>query len=130
MVNTLTTIRTDVKAALDLAGLKATEYVNENIVPPVCVVVPANPYITMPEGQNPFGQYSVGIHVLVIGGKGTNKTAASQIDSLLCTVIDTLEEDWDITEVTAPQEMSLKGIAYIGAVVTLETNTKIEKEVI
>lgn len=130
MVNTLTSMREDVKADLEAVGLKAVEYVQENIVPPVCVVVPANPYITTPEG-NAFGsQYSVGMHVLVIGAKGTNKTAATKIDSMVVEVVNALDDDWDITEVTAPQEMTLKGTPYIGAVVTLETNTKLEKEVI
>lgn len=129
-MNTLTSLRSDVKDALLAADLKAVEYVNETVIPPVCVVVPANPYITTPEGQNPFGHYAVTLHVLVIGGKGTSKTAATQIDSMVVNVVDTLDEDWDVTEVSAPSEMSLKGITYIGAVVTLATNTKFEKEVI
>ena len=128
-MNTLTSMREDVKAALEAEDLKAVEYVQENIVPPVCVVVPANPYVTTPDGNTFGNQYSVGMHVLVIGAKGTNKTAATKIDSMLTDVINALD-DWDITEVTAPQEMTLKGVSYIGAVVTLETNTKLEKEVI
>ena len=129
-MNTLTSMREDVVNALKAEDLKAVEYVQENIVPPVCVVVPANPYITTPDGNTFGNQYSVGMHVLVIGAKGTNKTAATKIDSMVVDVVNALDDDWDITEVTAPQEMTLKGISYIGAVVTLETNTKLEKEVI
>lgn len=130
VLNTLTSLRTDVKNALTANGIKAVEYVQENLVPPVCVVIPASPYITTPEGQNPFGHYSVGIHVLVIGGKATNKTAAENIDSAIVNVLDALDDEWDVTEVTQPMEMTLKNVQYIGAAVTLETNTKIIKEVI
>lgn len=130
MVNALTTLRTDVKEVLEDAGLKAAEYVNEAVVPPVCVVVPASPYITTPEGENPFGYpYTVVLNVLVIGGKGTNKTAATNIDSMIVNVVDTLDEDWDVTEVTAPMEMTLNNGTYLGAVVTLEITTSITKEV-
>lgn len=129
-MNTLTSIREEVKDALKEEGYNAAEYVAENIVPPVCIVVPSDSYITTPVGQNPFGHYSVTLQVLLIGGKGTNKTAAEKIDSMIIGVVDTLDEQWDVTEVTAPQNMNLKGINYIGAVVTLVVNTKLTKEVI
>jgi len=128
-VNTLTDLREQVKDTLTAEGIKAVDYVQENIIPPVCVVVPANPYITLPEGNSFATNYSVGLHVLIIGGRGTNKTAATQIDSMIVNVIDALDDDWDITEVSAPQEMTLKGTSYMGAVVTLETNTDVRKEV-
>ena len=129
MVNPLTSIREEIKDVLTAAGIKAAEYVQENIVPPVAVIVPASPYVTLPEGRNPYGSpYTVNMQILIIAGKGTNKTSANKIDSMIVDVIDALD-DWDITEVTAPQEMSLKGIPYMGAVVTLEHNTKLEKEV-
>lgn len=129
MVNPLTSLREEIVDVLTEAGIKASEYVQENIVPPVAVVIPATPYITLPEGKNPFGEYNVNMQILLIAGKGTNKTAANKIDSMIVDVLDALE-DWDITEVTAPQEVRLKGTPFMGAVVTLEQNTKLEKEVI
>lgn len=128
MVNPLTNIREEITDALTEAGIKAIEYVKENIVPPVAVVIPATPYVTLPEGKNPFGEYNINIMILLIAGKGTNKGTAEKIDSMIVDVLDALD-DWDITEVTAPQEMNLKGTPYMGAVVTLEQNTKLEKEV-
>lgn len=130
-MSTLTKARKDVADALNEAGLKAVEYVQENIVPPVCVVLPNPSYVSAPVGQNPFKKpYSIRMDVLVIGGKGTNKSAAERIDSMLASAIEALEDDWDITEVEAPQEVSIKGITYLGALVTLEENTNIEKEAI
>lgn len=128
MVNTLSSIREDIRDVLTEAGIKAVEYVQENIVPPVAVIVPATPYVTTPEGTNPFGHYTVSVSILLIAGKGTNRTAAAKIDSMIVECINALDDDWDIAEVTAPQEMNLKGIKFMGAVVTLETDTKLEKE--
>lgn len=131
MVNSLTAMREDVKDALEAAGLKALTFVQESFTPPACVVIPDSPYVTGPVGQNPFNKpYSVRLQILVIGSKGTNKAAAEQIDKMLATVIEAVEADWEITEVQAPQEVALKGSSYLGALVLLETNTEIEKEVI
>ena len=131
MVNELTQARQDIATAINDAGLKAYDYVQESFTPPACIVVPDNPFITAPVGDNPFRQpYSVAMQVVLIGGKGTNQKTATQIDSMIVNVIDALDEDWDITEVGAPQEVSLKGVAYLGALITLKKNTSITKEVI
>ena len=106
-------------------------YTKENFVPPVCIVVPSDPYITAPVGANPFRKpYSVNMQIVVIGTKGTNEASANKLDSMLESVITALEEDWDITEVGEPKVMSIKGIAYTGSLVTLTQNTTIEMEVI
>lgn len=129
MVNTLTKVRADVKDALNVAGLNAFEYVQEAFTPPACIVLPDNPYVTAPVGNNPFNKpYSVRLQILIIGGKGTNRITAEQIDSMLVSVVGALEDDWEISEVQAPQEVSLRGVAYIGSVVTLAANTNLEKE--
>ena len=129
MVNTLSQLRTDVAEALKADGLKAIEYVSETFTPPVCIVLPDTPYVTAPEGSNPFNKpYSVHMQVLVIGGKGTNKAAATQIDSMLSGVVEALEDDWDIAESGAPQEVTIKGVSgYLGAVVSLTQHTSIER---
>lgn len=125
MVNELTSIRTDVATTLEAVGIKAVEYARENVVPPVCVVVPGTPYVQLEEG-NRFGMYTVSITVLIIAGKGTNKASATAVDSMIIEVVNALDDDWDITEVTAPQEMSIGNTTYLGAVVALETNTKLQ----
>lgn len=127
ILNTLTDLRTEIAEVLTGQGIKAIDYVGENIVPPVCVVVPADPYVIAADDV-PFGHFSVGINVLIIGAKGTNKTAAARIDSMIVDVIHALE-DWDITEVRQPMEVTLKGQTFMGSVITLEQTTKLEKEV-
>lgn len=130
MVNTLTDLRTQVKDALTAAGIKTAEYVQENIVPPIVVVVPASPYITLPTDNRFATHYTVALNLLVIGGKGTNKAASTNLDLMLVSVLEALEDDWDITEVSGIQEMNLKGNPFLGAVVTLEVETTLNKEVI
>lgn len=130
MTNTLSALRSEVRDVLKAASYDAVEYVVENIDPPICVVIPADSYITTPSGNAYGAPYTIGIHVLIIAGHGTNEDSAYEIDSMIVGVVDALDEHWDITEVTAPQEMALKGTPYMGAVVTLEINTKIQKEVI
>lgn len=131
VTNVLTDIRSEIKDALTDAGLKAVEHVVDNATPPVCVVVPGSPYVFTGEG-NTFGEYTVSVLILIIGGKGTNKASAQKVDAMVVDVVDAIDHSnrWEITEVTAHQEMTVKGIAYLGAVVAVETNTKIDKEVI
>lgn len=129
VLSTLLDLRTSISTTLNNAGIKAVEYVQENVVPPVCVVVPGDPYISVDSELNKFGQYEVTFSVLVIGGKGTNKSAADKLDLTIVNVVDTLDVDWEVTEVSAPQEMTLKGLPFLGVVVTLKTNTKLIKEV-
>jgi len=130
--NTLTQARTDVAQALEAAGLKATDYTQEKLFPPVCVVVPDEDYVSQPVGSNPFKKpYSVNMRVLVLSGKGTNKGQAEQIDSMLTDVITALEDDWEITAISAPENVSVNGTTgYLGAVVSITNFTEIDKEVI
>lgn len=118
----LTEMRTQVVTDLETAGINAIEYVKETILPPVAVVVPADPYI---EPGDVFGMHVVFLHVLLIGGKGTSNTAAKNIDSMIEDVISALD-DWDLTEVTQPGEVTLKGNQYLGAVINIQQDIKFE----
>lgn len=121
MVN-LEAIRADVVALLTAADIKAVDYIGETMTPPVAAVIPGDPYLDT-EGAV-FGHANVNLLVLLIGGKGTNKAAASQIDSLIAKAIDALD-DWDITEVAQPGQVNLNGSNYLGSVITISTETKL-----
>ncbi len=131
MVNSLTQARTDVADALNAAGLKAIDYVGESVFAPVCVVVPNADYVAQPVGTNPFKKpYSINLQILVLAGKGTNKGTAAQLDQMLTEVIEALEDDWEITAISEPSEANVKGVSHLGAVVSITTNSEINKEVI
>lgn len=121
MVN-LEGIRAEVVAALSAADIKAVDYIGETMTPPVAAVVPGDPYLDS-EGAT-FGHTNVNLLILLIGGKGTNKAAASQIDSLIATALDALD-DWDITEVAQPGLVNLNGSNYLGSVITISSETKL-----
>ena len=129
ILSTLTEIRTEIAELLTEAGIKAREYVPDNANPPLALVVPADPWITTSEAntrlQFPF---KVTTLVVLIGGKASNKAAQTNIDSMVQTALVALD-DWEVTQVTAPMELSIKGIQFSGVVMTLETDTNM-KEVI
>lgn len=130
VLNTITELRKSVEDALTAAGIKAADYTVSNITPPVAFVIPAQPYLSTPTDSNPFGEpYSVNLQILIVGSKGNDKSAAERIDQTIEGVISALDEDWDITEVGAPTEVTLKQNTYMGALVTLSINTSL-KEVI
>lgn len=120
----LAQLRADVATALTTAGLTAIDYVAETIVPPVAVVVPSDPYVT--DEDVPFGHVNVNLSILVIGGKGTNKAAASQIDSLIAQAfVALLTAGYDVTEVSPPGQVNLNGQSFLGAVIDLSETVKL-----
>lgn len=120
----LYSLRTDVATALNAAGVKAIDYVAETITPPVVVVVPGDPYLTEPQGTTPFGHYEVSISLLLVAAKGTNKAAATALDSMIEQVVGALD-GWDLTAVSQPGQVNLNGSTYLGAVISINQTLKI-----
>lgn len=118
--------RENVRAALQAGGLKAVDYLAETLVPPVAAVVPGDPYLTTEGEDIPFGHMMVRVSVLLVGAKATNKSAATQMDEMIETAVDAVEDaDFDVMEVGAPQQMLLNGVKYVGTYLSLEQNIKI-----
>lgn len=126
VLTTLANIREEVADALTEAGIKATHYVNENFVPPICIVIPNDPYVSR---SDRFGMWTVSLQVLVIGGKGTNKTASDKLDSQIQKVVEALGHE-ALSEVGQPGEVSINGAPHLAAVVSLELETNFIEEVI
>lgn len=125
-MGSLNSLREDVKAALGEAGIRAIEYAESKVVPPIAVVVPDDPYVIASTG-NTFGQYSVGIRVLLIGGKGTNKVAANELDGMIEKAVLALE-DFDVTEVSAPGETILNGTSHFGSIISIEATITFKED--
>ena len=124
-MSTLTTLRTDIAAALEAAGIHAIEHVAEVMQPPVAVVVPDDPYITTSGENLPYGHVVVRMSVLLISDKATNKAAASKIDSMIEQAYMALNDDWDITEVTTPGQVTVNGSTFLGSVISITQETKL-----
>lgn len=130
MVNVLTTTRTDIAEALKTGGVPAKTYVPANLYYPLALVASGPEYVSTPIGDNPFrARHAVTIQVLLLASAGMNEAALVKIDDLIVDAIDALD-DWDVTEVTAPFEFaSTDGKTYTAALLTVVTNTNIEKDV-
>lgn len=128
VLSSIATLRKEVEDALTAAGIKTVDYTTAVVTPPVCFVLPADPYVSTPVGDNPFREpYSVNLQVLIVGPKGSDKAAAERIDQTIEGVVIALEEDWDITEVSAPSEVTIKQQKYMGALVSLSANTSFKE---
>jgi hypothetical protein len=128
-MSVLADMREQAVDALIQAGIKAVEYVPDNVAPPLALVVPADPQITMSEEASSFAYpYQYHLSVVLLAGKGTNKSAQNKIDSMVESALEALE-DWDINEVSAPMEMLVKGTPFAGVVISLKQDTNL-KEVI
>lgn len=125
----LNSLRAEVKQVLEGAGIRAIEYAENKVVPPIAVVVPDEPYIVRPEASraNTFGEFNVGIRVLLIAGKGTSKVQANELDSMIEKAVVALE-DFDVVEVTAPGETVLNGVSHFGSIISIEATLKFEEE--
>lgn len=123
MVN-LDAVRAGAKTVLEAAGLNALDYVAERINPPVVLVVPGDPYMTR-EGA-PFGHVLVNLNVLVIGPKGTAHAEAEALDDLIVRTFSALEDEYDLTEVTPPGQVTLGGHTYLGAAITVQSTERME----
>ena len=130
VVNILTTLRQQVVDALEAGGITSTPWVPENLNPPCALVSSAPEYVSTPIEENPFRQrHSVNLQVLLLAGSHMNESVLEEADDLIVAAIDALD-DWDVTEVTAPFEFTTDdGYVYTAALLTVVTNTNIDKDV-
>ena len=123
MVSVLEQTRVDVVDALKGAGLNAAQYVGELVQPPIALVMPDQPYVTTTGVR--FGNVRVNLSVLLIGGMGTNRSAANALDLMVEKAYAAMADNWDVTEVSQPGEVTLNGNSWLGAVVSITTETKL-----
>lgn len=131
-MNVITEIRTGIADALKAGGVPAKTYVPANLFYPLALVGSGSPYVTQPVDENPFRKrHSVTITVLLIASDSKNESAMDRMDGLIVDAIDALETaDWDVTEVDTPFDMTSEdGNTYTAALLTVVTNTNIEKDV-
>ena len=120
-MSALTDLRVEVTTAL-APVIQSTEFLPETITPPVAVVVPGEPYI---KTGRTFGTHDVTLSLYLIGGRGTNKSAASAMDTLIEQVIETLP-DWNLQDVRQPYTITLNGAKYLATEIDIQTTLKFE----
>lgn len=117
--------RDEITKALDDGGIKALPYTSEDITPPCAAVVPSQPYLRRESGTAGavFGTMRVGFDVLLLSPLLEAKKTADVMDDLISDAFAALGE-FDIREVSQPAEIQLSGSKYLGAVITIEHDTK------
>lgn len=120
---TLTDLRKEVVDALNDGGIVAVHFVEEVNNPPIALVVPDSPYLDQVETA--FGEWNVNLSVVLAAASGTNETVTFDVDELIEKAIGILKEaGWDVTEVSQPGTVTVNGSPFVGAVLTLQTQTR------
>lgn len=92
-------------------------------------VVPGEPYVSAIDGDvtpATFGQWVVTLELLVVGSKGTNVTAAEEIDTLTQTVMDAVSAaEYGIVSVAQPGTVELNGSGFLATMIRIECLTTI-----
>lgn len=123
--STLAELRTGAAELITAAGVSAYGHVPERVTPPAAVVLPDEPYLSG-EGVTMCGTFRARYRAVVLGGRGTNATAADELDRLITVVVQALDDPFEIKTVSEPAEVELNGAGYLGAVVTFEALTDVE----
>lgn len=120
-------LRVAIGVDLAAAGITVRTYTSENLDPPNASVVPGDPYLRKPTGDEAalFGMTRVGFDVLLLSRIAAEaQTTAELADELLSTAWAAVA-DWRPREASQPREIeSEDGTRYMGSVIAIEHDTK------
>lgn len=112
--------------AADLNGgeriKKAYDYTADSPRPPCAVVVPSPSYLVKgsADDQNVFDEHNVNLDVLLLAARDVTKKNAAQMDALIEEALTVLlSKNRDVLRVTRPDVVTLGGIKYLGAFITI-----------
>jgi hypothetical protein len=104
---------TKVEFKLELvdAGLKVLEYIPERITPPIVIINSAQPYLQTAQ----FGEWSLGLELVMVATTATNKTATANLDQLIEDVLNAIEplKYVRITSVNQPYNLQTNNAEYL-----------------
>lgn len=106
------------KNALVTAGLNVLEYVPERITPPIVIINAASPYVTTAE----FGEYSLGLELVLVASTATNKKATENLDQLVEDVLVAIEPLTyaRLTSVNQPYNLQTNNAEYLSTNVFIQ----------
>lgn len=118
-------LRDAIGADLTTAGISTRPYTSENVEAPCAAVVPSQPYLRKPTGDemSVFGVTRVGFDVLLLSPIVEAKKTAQLADDLLSQAWAALAP-WKPREASQPAEIELSGSKFMGSVITIEHDTK------
>lgn len=121
----LAELRSEIAADLKAGGMEnVDDYTVNSPKPPCALVTPAPSYLAQGRGEDGavYGEYDVGIDVLLLASRDVNKKNAALIDALIEQALAALlTKNRDVTRVTRPGVVTMPetGIKYLGAVITI-----------
>lgn len=120
-------IRDQITADLKTAGITAYDYTTPNLTPPCASVVPGQPYVRKPVGDEPgaavFGVVRAAFDVLCVTAIDTPEKTSQRIDALIWEAWAALR-GWRPSEVSRPAEITIGQSKFMGAVITIQHDTK------
>lgn len=118
----LAELRADVAGELEAGDVKAYDYTADSPRPPCAVVVPSPSYLVKGTDDDGFvfGEYGVGLDVLLLVARDVNKKNAARMDALIEQALGVLlSNNRDVVRVARPDVVTLGGIKYLGAFITI-----------
>lgn len=112
--------KVEFKLELVEAGLNVLEYVPERITPPIVIVNSATPYLETAE----FGEWTLGLELVLVASTATNKTATENIDQLIEDTLNAIEPLTyvRITSVNQPYNLQTNNAEYLAANINVKLN--------
>lgn len=120
--------RVDFVESLEQNGIKAVHYNEENIIPPVAIVLPDELYITFPQNVQKMRQTNVGIAIVVISSRGTGNAQADELDDMIEKVHAIINPYCQIESVSSPARMKVQNKEHLGAVFQIQHQITLEGE--
>jgi hypothetical protein len=115
--------KVEFKLELAEAGLNVLEYVPDRITPPIVIVNAAQPYLQTAE----FGEWSMGIELVLVSSTATNKKATENLDQLIEDTLNAIEPLTyvRITSVNQPYNLQTNNAEYLATNIYCQLNLTI-----
>jgi hypothetical protein len=112
--------KVEFKLELLEAGLNVLEYVPERITPTIVIMNAAQPYLQTAQ----FGEWSLGLELVLVGATATNKKATENLDQLIEDVLNAIEPLTyvRITSVNQPYNLQTNNAEYLAANIYCQLN--------
>lgn len=120
MTNEITAAKVEFKLDLAAAGVTVLDYVPERITPPIVIINPTAPYL-VPSSIG--AEYTLGLELVLVSEKATNKTATEKLDELLEQVILALPGYARMLQAGQPYNLQTNNTEYLA--VSVQTDLQI-----
>ena len=115
--------KVEFKLELTDAGLNVLEYIPERITPPIVLLNASQPYLQTAQ----FGEWSLGIELVLVASTATNKKATEDLDQLIEDTLNAIEPLTyvRITSVNQPYNLQTNNAEYLATNIYCQLNLTI-----